>query len=268
VSSYATDGRALERARPLPFRVRTAFRRAALAALGVFPRERRDGIRVVHYHYVFDDERDRFANQLAFLRREFRPVPLSEAVDRLRTGRTDGDEVVVTFDDGFRNQLENAAPILADQGFSACFFLVTSFVGAGDEQVRRFCSERLHLPLPVEPLDWAGAERLLELGHEVGSHTQSHPDLTSLDPVRLEDELMSSREELRRRLGNVDHFSAPYGERSRFSDAIADAAGGAGYQSCATAIRGVNTSALDVYRLHRDHLSARWPVRDLAYFLA
>jgi hypothetical protein len=30
----------------------------------------------------------------------------------------------------------------------------------------------------------------------------------------------------------------------------------------------VNTSALDVYQLHRDHLSARWPLRDLAYFLA
>jgi peptidoglycan/xylan/chitin deacetylase (PgdA/CDA1 family) len=268
MSSYATEGRALAPPRPLPFRVRTAFRRGALAALGAIPRDRRDGIRVVHYHYVFDDEREHFARQLAFLRREFRPVPLSEAVDRLRTGRAEGSEVVVTFDDGFRNQLENAAPILADQGFSACFFLVTGFVGAGDDEVRRFCRERFHLPLPVEPMDWAGAERLLELGHEVGSHTRSHPDLSSLDPAGVQDELVSSRDELRRRLGNVEHFSAPYGERSRFSDAIADAAGGVGYESCATAIRGVNTSALDVYRLHRDHLSARWPVRELAYFLA
>jgi peptidoglycan/xylan/chitin deacetylase (PgdA/CDA1 family) len=268
VSSYATEGRALERARPLTFRVRSAVRRAALAALATIPRDRRDGIRVVHYHYVFDDERERFARQLEFLRREFRPVPLSEAVDRLRTGRADGDEVVVTFDDGFRNQVDNAAPILADQGFSACFFLVTAFVGAADDEARRFCRERFHLPRPVEPIDWAGAERLLELGHEVGSHTNSHPDLTSIDAHELQDELLSSREELRRRLGNVDHFSAPYGERSRFSDAIADAAGGAGYESCATAIRGLNTSALDVYKLHRHHLSARWPVRDLAYFLA
>jgi peptidoglycan/xylan/chitin deacetylase (PgdA/CDA1 family) len=268
VSSYATEGRALERARPLPFRLRNALRRTALAGLSAFPRERGAGVRVVHYHYVFDDERERFARQLEFLRREFRPVPLSEAVDRLRTGRTSGDEVVVTFDDGFRNQLENAAPILAEQGFSACFFLVTGFVGAGDDEVRRFCRERFHLPMPVEPVDWAGAEQLLELGHEVGSHSHSHPDLTAIDPARLQDELVASREELRRRLGNVDHFSAPYGERARFSDAIADAAGGAGYQSCATAIRGVNTSALDIYTLHRDHLSARWPVRDLAYFLA
>lgn len=223
---------------------------------------------MVHYHYVFDDERDRFGRQLEFLRREFRPVPLSEAVDRLRTGRADGHEVVVTFDDGFRNQVDNAAPILAEHGFSACFFLVTGFVGAPADEASRFCRERLHLPLTVEPIDWAGAERLLELGHEVGSHTQSHPDLTSLDDDRLQDELLSSREELRRRLGNVQHFSAPYGERSRFSDAIGDAAGGAGYESCATAIRGINRSALDVYRLHRHHLSARWPVRDLAYFLA
>ena len=104
-------------------------------------------MRVVHYHYVFDDERERFARQLEFLRREFRPVPLSEAVDRLRTGRTSGDEVVVTFDDGFRNQLENAAPILAEQGFSACFFLVTGFVGAGDDEVRALLPRAL--PPPV-----------------------------------------------------------------------------------------------------------------------
>jgi peptidoglycan/xylan/chitin deacetylase (PgdA/CDA1 family) len=225
-------------------------------------------VRIVHYHYVFDDERESFARQVAFLAREFRFVSLSEAVERLRLGSTDGDELAITFDDGFRNQLSNAAPILAEHGASACFFVVTGFVGASQDEVRRFCDERFHLPLPVEPLDWDDVARLREHGHEIGSHTHSHPDLTTVDAAKLADELTASREELARRLGDVRHFSAPYGERTRFSDAVADAAGAAGYESCATAIRGVNTSAGDVYALHRDHLSARWPVRDLAYFLA
>jgi peptidoglycan/xylan/chitin deacetylase (PgdA/CDA1 family) len=268
VSSYVTDGRALERARPLAFRLRGVARRIALTALGVLPRSREAGVRIVHYHYVFDDERAQFARQLAFLQREFRLVSMTEAVERLRLGRVEGDELVVTFDDGFRNQLANAATVLSEGGVSACFFLVSGFIGAGADEARRFCRERFHLPLPVEPLDWDEALRLLELGHEVGSHTHSHPDLTAVDATRLEDELLASREELGRRLGGVRHFSAPYGDRERFSASIADAAGAAGYESCSTAIRGVNTSALDLYALHRHHLSARWPVRDIAYLLA
>ncbi len=180
MSSFATEGRALERARPLPARIRAVARGAALGALSRLPRGSGPGVRIVHYHYVFDDERERFAEQLRFLSREFRPVSLSQAVERLRLGQTSGDEVVVTFDDGFRNQLDNAAPLLAEHGFSACFFLVTDLLDANADQARAFSRDKLHLPLPVEPLDWDGASRLLELGHEIGSHTRSHPNLTSL----------------------------------------------------------------------------------------
>ena len=268
MSSFATEGRQLERARPLTFRVRTAARRAALTVLAARTRARRDGVRIVHYHYVFDDEREQFARQLRFLAREFSPVSLTEAVERLRAGRVQGDEVVVTFDDGFRNQLDNAAPLLSEHGIVGCFFLVTSFVGAGDDDARRFARTAFHLPLPVEPLDWDGAARLLELGHEIGSHTRTHPELTTLADGQLTDELAGSREELTRRLGKARHFSVPYGDRARFSEQVADAARAAGYESCATAIRGRNTSADDLYALRRDHVSARWPLRELAYFLA
>jgi peptidoglycan/xylan/chitin deacetylase (PgdA/CDA1 family) len=268
VSSFATESSALQRARPVTFRARSAVRRAALSALSSIPRERRAGVRIVHYHYVFDDERSRFEQQLRFLAREFRSVSLSEAVVRLRTGRTDGDELVVTFDDGFRNQLANAAPLLAELGISACFYLVTDLLSASHDQVERFCRERLHLPLPVEPLDWDAAANLLELGHEIGSHTRTHPVLTALSPDELERELLGSREELAVRLGAVRHLSVPYGDRARFSERIEEAARAAGYESCATAIRGRNRGAEDLYALHRDHLDAGWPLRDLAYFLA
>ena len=268
MSSFVTEARVLERARPPSFRLRAAARRAALAALTKLPRSSGPGVRIVHYHYVFDDERERFAEQLRFLAREFSPVSLSEAVERLRLGQARGDEVVVTFDDGFRNQLDNAAPLLAEHGFSACFFLVADLLDADRERATAFCRDKLHLPLPVEPLDWDGASRLLELGHEIGSHTRSHPNLTALAADALLDELASAREELSKRLGAARHLSAPYGDRTRFSEAVADAARTAGYESCSSAIRGVNRSALDLYSLRRHHLDASWPLRELRYFLA
>ena len=268
MSSYVTDGAALERARPFVSRVRTAARRLALGALGAFPRAPGPGVRIVHYHYVFDDERERFRQQLAFLAREFTPVSLSDAVERLRLGRTDGDEVVVTFDDGFRNQLDNAAPLLTEHGFTGCFFLTTDLLDATPERAREICRDRLHLPLAVEPLDWDGAARLLELGHEVGSHSRTHRVLTEVSQEELDDEVAGSRDQLSLRLGAVRHFSVPYGTRGRFSERVAEAVRAAGYESCATAMRGRNESALDLYALRRHHLSTRWPLRELEYFLA
>lgn len=266
---FVSSARELERARPGAFRARRAVRHWSLTVLSRLPREPRPGVRIVHYHYVFDDEREGFARQLDFLAREYQPVSLGEAVERLREGRVEGREIAVTFDDGFRNQLRNAAPLLAERGFRACFFLITGLVGANRPEVERLCRERLHLPAAVEPLTWDDAAALLELGHEVGSHTRSHPDLSRLAPAELGDELVASREALERRLGRpVEHLSAPYGDRERFSAVISAAAYGAGYASCATAQRGRNTSAEDLFALRRDHLEAGWPVAHVRHFLS
>jgi peptidoglycan/xylan/chitin deacetylase (PgdA/CDA1 family) len=225
-------------------------------------------VRIVHYHYVFDDEVESFARQLEFLASTFEPVSLTEAVERLRTGAVRGRELVVTFDDGFRNQLRNAAPRLAEHGIPACFFLITEFISAAPRRAAEICRERLHLPRPIEPLSWDDVEELLELGHEIGSHTRTHPNLVELGPAVLEEELSSSRDELQERLGRpIAHFSAPYGDRARFSPEVSHAARAAGYASCSTALRGLNLSAADVFSLRRDHLEAGRPVTDLRYFL-
>jgi peptidoglycan/xylan/chitin deacetylase (PgdA/CDA1 family) len=233
------------------------------------PGEPRPGVRIVHYHYVFDDERQSFARQLDFLTSAYEPVSLTEAVGRLESGDVHGREVVVTFDDGFRNQRSNAAPLLAERGIRACFFLVSALVSAGREDTERLCRERLHLPGPVEPMTWEDARELIELAHEVGSHSRSHRNLVGLAPDALADELRASREEIGRRLDRpVVHFSAPYGESHRFSPAVSAAARAAGYASCATAQRGLNTTAADVFELRRDHIEASWPVAHVRYFLA
>lgn len=251
------------------FRARSMLRRAVLAGLAVRPRRRGDGVRIVHYHWVFDDEREQFRRQLAWLAREFEPVALSEAVERLRAGRASGREVVVTFDDGFRTLATNAAPIVAKAGIRGCFFLITSLVSASPDEAERICRERLHLPRPVEPMTWTDAEALLEAGNEVGSHSRTHPNLATLDEATLAEELAGSRDELQQRLGIAPrHVSAPYGERDRFSPAVSTAARDAGYESCATAQRGRNHGPDDVYALRRDHLVAGWPIRDLRYFLS
>jgi peptidoglycan/xylan/chitin deacetylase (PgdA/CDA1 family) len=267
-AGYATRAEELVRARSTRFRARRTTRRAALAVLGRVPRRRSPGIRIIYYHYVFDDERDSFTRQLEYLTSEHEPVSLSVAVERLRGGLVEGREVVVTFDDGFKNQLR-AGLQLAEHEISACFFLITDLVSAGPARATQFCHERLHLPRPVEPLGWDDAAGLLALGHEIGSHTRSHLNLVDLEPAMLEEELRSSKDAIEQRLGQgVAHVSVPYGDCARFSPSVSEAARTAGYSSCSTAIRGRNLAGHDVFSLRRHHLEAGWPVADLRYFLA
>lgn len=252
--------------RPLSRRL---VRRAALGALGAVPRNPRPGVRIVHYHHVFDDEVEGFRRQLELFRRTYEPVTLTEAVGRLVVGAVTGGELVVTFDDGFRNQLENGCDLLDEAGIRATFFLITDLVGASAAEVERICRERLHLPRPVAPLSWDDARELVRRGHEIGSHTRSHPDLASLADGALSVELAGSRAILEEQLGvPVAHLSAPYGDPARFSDRVSAAARRAGYASCATAQRGRNTDGGDVFALRRDHLVAAWPVSHARTFLA
>lgn len=247
--------------------VRLARRRAALTVLGSVPRRPAPGVRIVHYHHVFGDEREGFARQLDYFRRAYEPVSLGEATRRLETGSVEGRELVVTFDDGFRNLLTDAAPMLGARGMVACFFLMTDLVEAPPERVAVICRERL-LHEPVEPLSWDGARELLALGHEIGSHTKSHPNLQSLGQEQLDDEIAGSKEELEERLGApVLHFSAPYGDARSFGSRVSAAARAAGYASCSSARRGLNPSGSDRHALRRHHLLARWPLGDVRYFL-
>jgi peptidoglycan/xylan/chitin deacetylase (PgdA/CDA1 family) len=249
--------------------LKARLRSAALDLLAAVPRRTRPGVRILVYHWVHGEERRRFSEQLAALAREFEPVSLSEAVERLRAGRVGGRELAITFDDSFRSGLENAAPLLVEHGFRACFFVVTELVSAPPERAEQICRERLHLSKPLEPLTWDGVERLVELGHEVGSHTRTHRELVALPPAELDEELRGSRAELERRLGlPIAHFAAPYGDRARFSPAVSAAARAAGYETCLTAQRGRNLPSADLYALRRDNASAAWPVRHVRYFLA
>jgi peptidoglycan/xylan/chitin deacetylase (PgdA/CDA1 family) len=249
--------------------LRAHLRSLALDVLSVVPRRPRPGVRILVYHWVHDHEREGFARQLAALAREFEPVSLTEAVERLQTGRVRGRELAITFDDGFRSGLVNAAPLLAEHGFRACYFLVTELVSAPRERVERISRDNLHLARPLELLDWDEVERLVELGHEVGSHTRTHRNLVALSHKELEEEVAGSRAELERRLGRAPaHFAAPYGDRGRFSSAVSAAVRAAGYETCLTAQRGRNVPGVDLYALRRDNLVASWPVRHLRYFLA
>jgi peptidoglycan/xylan/chitin deacetylase (PgdA/CDA1 family) len=70
---------------------------------------------------------------LKYVRRHFNVLPLEEALARLRDGTLPKRAATVTFDDGTRNLLTHAAPVLRDLQVPAAVFLATGPMGTGDK---------------------------------------------------------------------------------------------------------------------------------------
>lgn len=74
-----------------------------------------------------------FSAHLAHLSAHYRVIPLLEAVQYLRADKSlPANAVALTFDDGYANTLETAAPVLQAHGFLATFYVCTGLVGAGE----------------------------------------------------------------------------------------------------------------------------------------
>jgi peptidoglycan/xylan/chitin deacetylase (PgdA/CDA1 family) len=71
---------------------------------------------------------ERFEEQIAYLKRHRTPMSMDELVDRLRSKTLPADAVAVTFDDGYRDNLVNAKPVLARHSVPATLFLATGFI--------------------------------------------------------------------------------------------------------------------------------------------
>lgn len=72
-----------------------------------------------------------FERQLEIVSRYFQPLPLSEAVMRLRAGSLPERALAVTFDDGYADNVEVALPALQRFGIPATFFIAAGFIGGG-----------------------------------------------------------------------------------------------------------------------------------------
>ena len=173
---------------------------------------------------------DKFRAQLGLLARHgYRGVSMDEGLPFLR-GERQGRVAIITFDDGYLDNLELALPALREHDFSATCYLVAEHIGG----FNAWDSEKLRVRKPLMDLprirDWLAG------GMKIGSHTLTHPHLTRIEPARMRHEIAGSRAALEDRLGQaVDHFCFPYGDHDR--DCL-DAVAAAGYVTAVTVERG------------------------------
>ena len=145
---------------------------------------REPAFQILTYHRVNDDADPFFSalptgvfeQQMTHVARTYRVLPLTELVEQLRRGGLPRNALAVTFDDGYRDNLTHAAPILARLRLPATIFLATGFIGTAEvpwfdrlaQGFKKSRHDRLHTPwdeelnLDAEPARLGAMARTLD----------------------------------------------------------------------------------------------------------
>jgi peptidoglycan/xylan/chitin deacetylase (PgdA/CDA1 family) len=139
--------------------------------------------------------------------------------------------VVLSFDDGYLSQGQEAGAILREQGWPGVLNLA------------------LHNLDTPGGLSASRVKTMIHDGWEIDAHSLTHPDLTTLDAAALRREIAGSRAAIRERFGvPVNAFCYPAG---RYDATVEAAVRAAGYRAATTVEDGVARASADRYALPR-----------------
>jgi len=145
-------------------------------------------------------------------------------------GKKHGKVVGITFDDGYQNNLINAAPVLMKYNFTATCYIVSEGIGLSnkwdlDKQITQS-------PLMSE----SEIKKWISLGMDIGAHTKTHADLTVISHQKVRQEIKDCKSELEIKFKvPVIDFCYPFG---RFKEEILNITKNAGYHTATSMIRG------------------------------
>ncbi|MCE9613371.1 MAG: polysaccharide deacetylase family protein [Lentisphaerae bacterium] len=189
-----------------------------------------------------------FARQMETLRQlGYRGVSVREWLDHPGQGgppdgSPPGRPCVITFDDGYQNNLTHALPVLKQCGFGATVFLSTG-VGPRNDWVN--APGVPSLPM----LTWPEVRELEAAGIDIQSHGHRHVPLNRLGAADIQTELTTSRQLIAQHVPRpADVLCYPYGA---YNEDVIRAAKACGFRAAVTTRFGWNAAAADRYRIER-----------------
>ncbi len=227
--------------------------------LGAIDGQAERSLRVLMYHKVNDLSPNPttvppavFAEQMQLLDElGYTPVSLDAVRDHYLLGtRLSPGAVLITFDDGYRDNLENALPVLRRHGYPAVLFVPVAYL----DDARPLPHEELLHTLGVRnpTLDWGELSELEAGGFRIESHGIGHWPLSDLDPAEATREIAISKLRLEERLGReVEAFAFVKGSQADYRPEHASLVQQAGYKLAFTSVSGANGPTTDRFRLRR-----------------
>lgn len=195
---------------------------------------------------------DVFEEYCKFFSDYFNVIRLRHLIDKLENGVPLDRELVITFDDGYEDNYEFAAPILKSMGLPATFFVTSQFIGT---EIVPWWDGRRDVRHPW--MTWDEVRQLCAEGFEIGAHTRTHANLAEVRGPEAREEILGSRLDLEEKLCvPVDLFAYPYGREKDISEESREIVKAAGFRCCCSCFGGVNIMGTDRYNLRRIPLSS------------
>ena len=154
--------------------------------------------------------------------------------------------VIITFDDGYRDNYDNAFPLLRKYSYTATFFIFTQPIDSNN----------------VDYLSWQMVTDMHKAGMEFGSHSYRHPDLRNRDIDFLVYEILGSKEAIEERVGEpVRFFAYPSG---RYDDLTIRVLDSANFWAAVTTQWGAEHAYGDRFEMPRIRVRGNDAAEDLA----
>ncbi|MFQ3675633.1 MAG: polysaccharide deacetylase family protein [Endomicrobiia bacterium] len=145
-----------------------------------------------------------FDLQMKYLyKRGYRTVSLEEMSNQIKNKKINSKNFCITFDDGYKNNLTYAYPILKKYSFKATVFVTVEAIG-----------KKFGYPYMPEA-EHMSVEELKTVSDvfEIGSHSNSHRDMQKISKNDVIDEVRLSKKRLEKLLGiDIKHFCYPFGK--------------------------------------------------------
>lgn len=207
------------------------------------------GVPVLSYHKVEDNFGNalaigvnEFEEQMAYLHKKgYTTISPEQLYNYLKKGTPlPPKPVLITFDDGYRDNFVNAYPILKKYGFKATIFLITDEIGGNNDRY----------------LTWEQAIEMRRNGFSFGTHTLSHVELSGVSEDYAMFQLEKSQEAAEWRFdAPVKYFAYPGGA---YNSNIENLVEKAGYKAAFSTEFGRVTKTSDIYALERIPIFRSW----------
>lgn len=197
--------------------------------------------------YLLCVDPQNFHAQIKFLKENYKIIPLVKLAQDIRKGRIENSTIVITFDDGYADNLYNALPILEEFKVSATIFTTTGYIGQNHFYWDRDNCEAGQ-PLTREELLELSRESLVE----IGAHTLTHPKLANLPEKEQEKEILEGKIKLEQIINmEISGFAYPFGGKNSFDSETTDLVKKAGFKYACSNIHERVTSKSNIYALSR-----------------
>lgn len=192
-----------------------------------------------------------FREQMAWLRENgWETITLYDLLYALTQGRElPAKPVILTFDDGYADNYENAFPVLQEFGFVGTFFILSGPTDRGEPNY----------------MTWDMLREMSAAGQDIEAHGREHIDLSGRDYDFLVYHLLGPSESIQAELGYTPRFLAyPSG---LYDEATMTVAASAGYWGAVTTHVGVGHDSSALFELERLRIPGDFTLGDFAWVL-